>query len=83
MRGLLDGRVTATALTAVVAAATFVVTAGPAASALLTRHWSSLLELESGFAGSVGKRGDPPRVPVATAVEDDLGNARGLGPLGE
>src|ERR1700761_7390491 len=28
-------------------------------------------------------RGDPPRVLVATAVEDDLGNARGLGPLRE
>src|SRR3954469_14031246 len=40
-----------------------------------------LLELESGFAGGIGQRGDSPRVPVATAVEDDLGNARGLGPL--
>jgi hypothetical protein len=84
MRGLLDGRVAATALTAVVpAAATLGVTAGPAASALLTRHWSFLLELESGFAGGVRQRGDPPRVLVATAVEDDLGHARGLGPLGE
>src|SRR4029453_10022944 len=83
VRSLLDGRVTATALTAIVPAATFVVATGPAATALLTRHWSSFLELESGFAGGVRQRGDPPRVPVAAAVEDDLGHARGLGPLGE
>src|SRR4051812_625358 len=53
VRGLLDGRV-ATALTTVVAASTLVATAGAgagaAATALLTRHWYSFLELESGFA---------------------------------
>src|SRR6185369_4046165 len=41
------------------------------------------LELESGFARGVSQRGDAHRVLVATAVEDHLGDAGRLGPLGE
>ena len=44
-------------------------------------RWPS--ELQSGFAGGVGEGGDPAVVEVAAAVEDDLGDAGGLGPLGD
>ena len=42
-----------------------------------------VLELQSGFAGSRGDRRDPPVVEVAASIEDDLGDAGGLGPLGD
>src|SRR5262245_43253438 len=40
------------------------------------------LELETGFAGGVSQGRNAACVPVATAVEDHLVDARGLGPLG-
>jgi hypothetical protein len=40
-------------------------------------------ELQSGVAGGVGEGGDPAVVEVAASVEDDLGDAGGLGPLGD
>src|SRR4029450_6704032 len=40
----------------------------------------SFLELESGFARGVGEGRDATRVPVAATVEDDLADARRLGP---
>src|SRR3954469_5806008 len=39
-------------------------------------------EVHPALAGAVGEGGDPPDVPVATAVEDDRGDAGGLGALG-
>ena len=42
-----------------------------------------VLELQSGFAGGVGDCRDPPVVEVAASIEDDLGDAGGLGPLGD
>src|SRR3954471_17666409 len=40
-------------------------------------------ELEAGFPGGVGEGGDPAGVAVATPVEDHLGDAGGLGRLGD
>jgi hypothetical protein len=48
VRGLLDGRVSAAALTAVVAATTLVAT-GPAATALLTWHQQPSFSLVTGL----------------------------------
>src|SRR6185437_13860046 len=44
---------------------------------------SPTLELQSVLSGGVGERLDPPVVKVAAAVEDDRGDARILGPLGD
>ena len=42
-----------------------------------------LLEVESGFAGGVGERLDPPVVPEPGSIEDDLRDPGGSGPLGD
>src|SRR5690606_18990825 len=47
-----------------------------------SQHLRSL-ELEPAFTGAVRQSGDAPGVAVATAVEDDSGDARLLGPLSE
>ena len=41
------------------------------------------IELQSALAGAVGERLDAPVVEVAAAVEHDLADAGGLGPLGD
>src|SRR6185312_14535421 len=45
--------------------------------------WDLASELQTCVAGGRSDRGDAPVVEEATAVEDDLGDAGGLGPLGD
>src|SRR3954451_21592815 len=57
----------------------------PCCSSSAARHRLLIIgcssEVQPTLAGPVGQRGDPPGVPVATAVEDDGGDARGRGTL--